>query len=41
VQQANLLAYIDILQGFAFASISVVPLVFLMKKVRASGAAMH
>ncbi len=26
--QANLLAYIDVIQGFAIASLSVVPLVF-------------
>ena len=39
--QSNLLAYTDVIQGFAIASLSVVPLVFLMKKVKAGSAAMH
>ena len=39
--QADLLAYIDIIQGFAIASLAVVPLAFLMKKVKPGSAAMH
>ena len=39
--QANLLAYKDVIQGFAIASLSVVPLVFLMKKPKPGSAAMH
>ena len=39
--QANLLSYIDIIRFFAYAALCMVPLVFLMKKVRGGGAAMH
>jgi DHA2 family multidrug resistance protein len=38
--QANLLAYVDIIQLFAVASLCMVPLVFLMKKTKGGGA-MH
>ena len=41
VQQANLLSYIDIIRFFAFAALCMVPLVFLMKKVKGGKAAMH
>ncbi len=40
-RQSNMLAYIDIIQGFAFASMVVVPLAFLMKKAKPGAAAMH
>jgi DHA2 family multidrug resistance protein len=39
--QAEMLAYIDIIQGFAFASLAVVPFAFLMKKVKPGAGAMH
>ena len=39
--QANLLSYIDIIQFFAYAALCMVPLVFLMKKVKGGQAAMH
>jgi DHA2 family multidrug resistance protein len=38
--QANLLAYVDIIQLFSVASLCMVPLVFLMKKTKGGGA-MH
>ena len=41
VLQSNMLAYIDIIQGFAIASLAVVPLAFLMKKVKPGAAAAH
>ena len=41
VLQSNMLAYIDIIQGFAIASLAVVPLAFLMKKVKPGSAAAH
>ena len=40
-QHANMLAYIDVIQGVAFASLVVVPLAFLMKKVKPGAEAMH
>jgi MFS transporter, DHA2 family, multidrug resistance protein len=39
--QANLLSYIDIIRLFAYAAMCMVPLVFLMKKVKGGKAAMH
>jgi DHA2 family multidrug resistance protein len=39
--QAGLLAYVDIIEFFAVASLCMVPLVFLMKKAKGGQAAMH
>lgn len=40
-QQAALLAYLDVIQFFAIASLCMVPLVFLMRKGRGGGAMAH
>ena len=41
VQHSTMLAYIDVIQGFAFASLVVVPLAFLMKKSQPGTGTMH
>ncbi len=40
-RQAQLLSYVDIIEFFAICSACMVPLVFLMKKMKSGAAAMH